>query len=451
MPRQHQGCNKVLAKSLRNLLIRLGILGTGTLTCTDNIAKLIMNTNNTISEVQTEQHYQFVYRVSGVIGTTICSIGMLTNVMNIVIFTLMIRSFSTVTNMFLLAMAFFDLAILAVYMVYSICCIILPEKPIIQEYDIPIDYIGTFQYNLFYVWHIPANAFLIISTWYMVSLMVFRFFAVYFPLRAYKLCSVARTRFTLIIVALVGMASVVPDFFTIQIVDAGSYGKILLYNYDVTQNELFNNIYYNYLEAVNSYLPFTICLIFGGFLMKALHKSALLIRKSGSIKHKVRRTNDQRRISVMLLAINIWFLLCTTPSVVFRSMRHSVSQGSHEDELQWYKLRATADVCHLLYCSTNFLLYAFTNRAYRKRLHYLLLQLNCIKVRYHRHMKERSFRSSYQLSYTGWSKRCRQKTASTNSKEVTVNLECSTACRRMDSVESAIEEQSQLLEIPTTK
>lgn len=372
------------------------------------------------------QHYQFLYVVSGIVCSVICVIGVLTNLTNVAILGLMIRSSSTATSIFLFAMAFFDLGILLVYITYSITCIILPPKPIAQELDIPLDYIGTFSYSLFYLWHIPANFFLITSNWCMVSLMVFRFLAVYFPLKAYKLCSIARTKLTLVAVATFAVVSMIPDFFTIQIVDTTSYGKIILYNYKLIESEVFDDLYYNYLEAVNSYLPFIICFTVGGFLVKALHKSMTLLRENSSANRETRRMNDQRRISIMLLAISLWFLICTAPSVVFRCLRHAASVGSSEDGSNWFKLRAVADVCHLFYCSSNLFLYALTNRAYRKQLYNIILQLNCLKGHYNKYMRGKSFRSSNRLSTFGWSRKSRQKTTSTDGREPTVHSEHST-------------------------
>lgn len=308
--------------------------------------------------------YAFYFALNGVIGSSICCIGILGNILNILVYGAMIKHTKSATTVFLLAIAMADLLVLIFYLLYDIVCIAMPPKPLLQLYDFTADQAGSFAYYLFYVWYFPANIFILVSNWSTVSVMAFRFIAIYFPLKAYRWCTPERARNVLLLISILAIASVIPECFTLKLKEFPNYGYIFI-DTELFSNSLFNDIYFNYIEVVNSILPFITCFLLSALLIRALRKSDLSLRKTGNVTQLTRRLHDQRRISIMLLVIVTWFIICTIPSFVWRGMKYGINSGIITEE-NWRKLRGIADVSLILQHSANFIIYFISNNKYRK-------------------------------------------------------------------------------------
>mgnify|MGYP001796793372 CR=1 FL=1 len=335
--------------------------------------------------------YEFYYNLNGVAGTIICSVGLLGNLLNIVTLAAMFSRRQTSTTVFLLVMAVSDTLVLLIYVTYDLSCIAVPSHPLLSVDDVR-GLEGTFSYLMFYTWYFPANIFMTSSNWCIVCVMVFRFIAVYFPLRAAQHCSVTRAKIASVLITISSVTLIVPEFLTVHIERNTTTGFIISDTKLFTDNE-FNSIYYPLVEVFNSFVPFIVCSLLSIMLVRTLRRaqrsraslsssytaaataeergggSRGSTRSHGSRKRK-RNCNEQRRISIMLLGITLWFILCTFPSFLCRLLRPRGDDNQQQSVrgYNWIKLRAVSDLFLLLNHSANFILYALTSHAYRKQL-----------------------------------------------------------------------------------
>lgn len=312
---------------------------------------------------------QFYLILNGLSGSMICCFGIIGNIFSIVIFSRMSRAFSSSTNIILLAIAVTDLMVLSLYILYDFVCIVLPPSPIIDFHHIQKKHVGTFMYFLYYTWLYPANMFITASNWCTVSVMVFRFIAIYFPLKACQWCTPTRAKIVLVIITILSILSVIPDCFTIHLIPINGYGFYIT-DTELARDRTFENVYQiTFLETVNSPLPFTICFVLSGLLIRTLQQrqQSLGMESTGGSK----RQRNQRRISIMLIAIVISFIICTIPAYVWRGMKHGVRSGRIKQGT-WVMMRGVADIFLIINHSAKFLIYIFTNIMFRKSFSSLL-------------------------------------------------------------------------------
>lgn len=316
--------------------------------------------------------HTFYFVLTGIVGSCICCLGLVGNLFNIIIFGRMLRSYNSATNIFLLAIAITDLLALAIYLLYDIMCIAIPEKPLIDLHDMKPALLGTFVYFLYYTWLFPANVFITSSNWFTVSVMVFRFIAIYIPLKASQWCTPRRAHVVLVIISTLSVLTVIPDCFTIRLTTLPVHGFIIT-DTKLAANKYFQIIYHiTYVETINSIVPFIICFILSGLLIRALQRSQRLLGLDSTIPQRSKRQKNQRRISIMLLVIVLSFIVCTIPAFVWRGMKHAVLDKKITEDV-WIMMRAVADVFLIINHSAKFPIYMFTNIMYRKSFRQLIL------------------------------------------------------------------------------
>ena len=309
--------------------------------------------------------HQIYFILNGLTGSAICCLGIIGNIFNIIIFSRMLNAYNSATNIFLLAITVTDLMVLSIYLLYDVVCIALPPKPLIDLYDIKQEHLGTFMYFLYYTWLFPANMFITASNWCTVSVMVFRFIGVYFPLKASQLCTPTRAKIVLIVIMTLSVLTIIPDCFTVRMIPIKGYGFIMADTY-LVQNEMFEYIYHiSYMETVNSPLPFTICFVLSGLLIRTLKRRQSSFGKESSLTGHNKRQRNQRRISVMLLVIVISFIICTIPAYVWRGMKHGVRSRIIKEDT-WVAMRGVADIFLIINHSAKFAIYLLTNIMFRK-------------------------------------------------------------------------------------
>lgn len=324
--------------------------------------------------------HDFYYIVAGVVGCIVCCLGLLGNALNISIFSVMIKhgARAPATNIFLLSISVVDFAVLLVFLVYDVFCVLTPPKPILDLYSLTIEQFGSASYLIYYIWYIPENALILTSNWLTVSVMVFRFIAVYFPMKANIWCAPQRVKVVLLVVGILAVLSVVPECFTVKLVYYEGFG-LLFDDTELFDDKHFHHSYYTYLFLTNSILPFVICLVLSALLVKALRQSNISFIKEGNATHSRKRLKEQRNITIMLLSIVFCYLVCTFPSLLWRALKPATKDRRLSTSV-WLQFRAIADASLLLQHSANCLIYIFMNQMYRRYAwHYALKLLRLCK------------------------------------------------------------------------
>lgn len=314
--------------------------------------------------------YSFYFTVNGIIGCSLCVIGLLGNLASVIVLSSMYRKNRTSTNIFLIIMSAADLIVLAIYLIYGITCIVTPQRPIIDVQDV-VNHTDTFTIFIYYVWYFPANIFMTVSNWSTVSVMTFRFIAVHFPLKASQWCSTTRAKLVVLVVVTLSVLLVVPEFLTIKIV-ANEYTGFNFNDTHLFDSKSFNHIYYSVAETFNSILPFVVCTVLATLLLRALRHKDKRLSRQDSIQMSHRRQYEQRKISIMLLGITFWFMICTCPAFICRMSRYLITSNITAKQ-SWIKFRGVSDMFLLLNHTANFILYAVTNHSYRQHFVDLIL------------------------------------------------------------------------------
>jgi len=332
----------------------------------------LVNFTMTPEILEMEDYGEFHFYANGIIANTMCGLGVLGNIINIAVFTSQIRHSASSTNLFLLTMAISDLLVLCIYITYAVSCIVLPAAPVLRPADFSENEVGSATYFIYYVWYFPANIFMALSNWLIVSVMVFRFIAVYFPLRASAWCSVGRAKLVISLVSAVSLILFCPEWFTVRIQRVGD--GFVFVDTQLFHSESFNRIYYCLVEILNSVLPFLICSVFSGLLIRALRTRKLISHSISKETYYRRRRVEQKRISTMVLVITSWFLLCSLPSFICRITRLLLHPDSPVSaRVSWREFRAVADLFLLMNHVANALLYSVFSKVYRRHFKKLFL------------------------------------------------------------------------------
>lgn len=320
-------------------------------------------TRNDSETVSTAREVYYI--LNGHIAPTICAIGILGNIINMIIFGRFLRAARSAIYSCLFVISLADFFSVVVYLVYSITCIHTSAGPLLSQRDIPIDLAGTFSHFTFFIWTIPINVFMAISNWCTVMLMAVRFIAVYFPLKASEWCSPSRTKKVLCCICLLAILCAIPECYTREVIYVKHIGVAIKFT-DLQHNTAFRNAYYLvYYEVINWLIPFFVNLILSGLLINTLRRSNSLFRSDSHVTPQ--RQRDQRKVSIMLLVVVFFFIICSSPSLVWRSLENA-AQMTNIDLGSWILLRGISDIMLIINCSGNIVLYLFTNENYRKNI-----------------------------------------------------------------------------------
>ena len=355
--------------------------------------------SDAVTTNQLDYVHESFYVLNGLIGSVICIIGILGNIFTIFIFSKMIKVNHSATTVFLLAMAVADLFVVVFYLLYGLLCLATPPVPLLSAHDFTIDQVGGFVYTYYYLWTYPTNTFVTISTWLTVSVMVFRFIAVYHPLKATRWCSTHRSRSVMIAVIVLSIMLYIPGCFVIRIHHVSQFNIFLFIETDLARNEMFHYVYFvAMIEIMNSFLPFGICLCLTVLLIYTLSKSENILLNVTSSKSvylfRKRRARHQRRISAMLIIIVAIFIICTIPSLFWMSFKYHIKQQIQLED-SWMKLRGVADIFQVIRHSSNFIIYISTCQQYVKTFKKIIFCMTSKRVFQHTSVEVNSCSKSF--------------------------------------------------------
>ncbi|XP_013414399.1 probable G-protein coupled receptor B0563.6 [Lingula anatina] len=304
---------------------------------------------------------RFVFVIQGIVFPLICVVGMTTNVANLIV--LSRPNMRTSTNLFLIALSIADIMMLLIVCMYYVHFKSTHEKPITEYEEVAGQ--SLFWQLYYYTWFMMANVFLTVSNWLVMAVAFYRYIAVCWPMKASGFCTTQRAIIMIVLAYTLSLALNAPDFATVTIVQDANGTRAE--HTELHKSTSFAVIYYNVKLALNIIIPWMVCLILSVVLIIALS------RREREVQSMVERENfmpsradTQRRITIMLVSINIWFLICMVPSFVWYTFNWSKGRSEVEPSLSFRILRVIADLFLVCNYAANFFLYAATNRQYRK-------------------------------------------------------------------------------------
>ncbi len=248
----------------------------------------------------------------------LCSFGVLTNILNIVILIKKIRegidNLERGATVGLIALAISDLG----FCVFSLTESFVPQQTMLFSQK-------TLSYFMTLYGTFAINIFIKMSTSFTVVLAVGRYFAVCFPMKARQYMRCGHTVIAIILSAIFWILLHLPILWTwnLHTVDCSGYGPNLGYFYMLESSGEFSTniklqITMTYIWAVvGFFIPVAILGYCNYKLVRSLQLSNRLRRNSASGELVLRSTSRrQRRISLTLIGIVIMFFILVCPSEI---------------------------------------------------------------------------------------------------------------------------------------
>ncbi|CAG2103960.1 unnamed protein product [Medioppia subpectinata] len=317
--------------------------------------------------------------VQRVLVPIIMIIGVIGNSITIVIMTR--RKMRSSTNSYLAALATFDM----LYLIF-IFYLSLSAYPNIKD----VQY-----YYYWYFWPFAimiADASSNTSIWLTVTFTIERYIAVCHPIRGKVLCTESRAKRVILCVFLICFTFTLPTPFEWVVVEKNSTetGRVYLQAIfsELGQNDLYRTVYYYLNVLLFALIPFLSLAIFNAFLIRSVHVSRkqrnTMIQGEASAKMDP-TTKQESRITIMLIAVVILFLMCQLPtaSVLIYSVFYNVEA---EETNTGCLMRGLGNIFNFLLAinaTGNFVLYCLLSQKYRRT--FLAIFCPCLKSKFLTH------------------------------------------------------------------
>ncbi|XP_054157468.1 FMRFamide receptor-like [Oppia nitens] len=369
-------------------------------------------------------------------------IGTIGNTITIVIMTR--RRMRSSTNWYLAALAIFD-------MLYLIFTFYLSFR----HYDNIKDL------KFYYYWLLWPYAVMICdgssntSIWLTVTFTIERYIAVCYPMKGKVICTESRARKQIFCVFIVCFGFTIPTPFEWEILERFE----AITNQTVLQvipsalgsNEIYKLVYYWLTVVLFIFIPFLLLTIFNTFLIRSVHLSrrqrrtmtrpneqamkATLTSSSSTTTAPPADTSSKQesRITIMLIAVVILFLICQLPTAVtlIYTAFHDIDLNTNSGVL----IRGLGNIFNFLMAinaAGNFVLYCLLSNKYRRT--FLQSFCPCLKGKVQR------LQSAYQQTnvYTNSTSLAKKSMKSQSSLDRTRTL----VSKRLVSYREAINQQS---------
>ena len=326
--------------------------------------------------------YVTIFSILAPIVSAIGIVGIITTII-----VLSRKSLCTSTNCYLIALSVADLGFLIVLFPRFF------ERHLTNEKQ-------AYLFGIFFNYaRIFMTTFLSASVWINVVLAAERYIAIVHPLRANMICSIRRARFVIIVVYIYSFVIWIPYFFEYKVVTA-TYEAYCMGSttFMHTAPWLFVNSkgkeIYRWIAdcTLSAILPFLFLLVLNTRLIYEIRVSTRYIRNNVGLDHSMQRvlSNEQLKISVMLVCLIIIFFVCEAPYVVMNAFLDQNSFDRHTFYIFWY---ITILLISLKSCF-NFILYCWFSERFWETLKLKLCFTLCNEGR-------RNFSASRTSNFSG--------------------------------------------------
>lgn len=317
------------------------------------------------------QLFEFIWL--GVVMGTICLLGIVGNLTNLLIFR-GLHKLSDAMLMMLKALAWSDLFHISLFAL--IVC--WPEI---------VFFVGAGQavktpllYCYAYVWPLVSIT-LNLSAWYMVLLSIHRYIAVRHPLHSATYSSVSKVSKQIFVVSLLAVVMDVPRFFELRVIELCDVDTNTTYKSigttDLYRNKYYQIIYKNVLMTTyRKFIPFGIITVLSTRLIATLYsarrKRTRLTSGNGSdvtVRIPTLRTQTvEYRITKTLIAIMVTFVFLNIPGTIYPILRLVLDDDQKTCGSFYYYFIAVADGLAAANSSVNFIIYVWSSREFANEL-----------------------------------------------------------------------------------
>ena len=290
-----------------------------------------------------EQFYRVAKEVTGLyLFPIVCVTGIIGNLLTFVVF-IKFKPRSS-TNVYLTALAISDTIKLLCDFLYFI--VVFLEK--IERHDASVKVFVT----LYPVAHYILNFSLCNTAWLTVSVAIERYIYMKWPERARTICTITRAKITCCVVWMAAMLITVP--FALRYEQIANNGTIDINVTHMWNNDKFKDAYVWFQNILRSIVPLIVLIIINTWIIMALSRATK--------EYYQRPIACKNRVTVMLVAIIIAFLVCITPDAIMSTV---FGFGYTEAPYLIRGIREISDLLLSVNSAVNFILYFSLNKVFR--------------------------------------------------------------------------------------
>ncbi|XP_074653704.1 FMRFamide receptor-like [Tubulanus polymorphus] len=286
---------------------------------------------------QYESFYQGARYATGLVSYPIVTIlGITGNALSLVV--LSRKKMATSTNVFLSALSVSDLIKLVTDFMYFLVLAI-------DQYDTKT---GNRALTLLYPFaHYIFNMAVCITAWLTVSVSAERYISVCHPTRAITLCTIQRARIVSASVFILMAVLAIPSGLRYQrVLKISNITNQTCWEVEPTElgrNQLFITAYMWVQNLLRSIIPLFVLAILNSLIIYALFQSRI----------KGKQQSSRNRITMMLIAVVIIFLICITPDAIMSFFK----LGYYDANPLVRGIREFTDLLLAINSAVNFILY----------------------------------------------------------------------------------------------
>ncbi|GFO24119.1 FMRFamide receptor-like [Plakobranchus ocellatus] len=296
------------------------------------------------------EEYETFYRtaqfVTGLVLYPIfCITGILGNSLSLIV--LSHKDMATSTNVYLLALGISDSLKLLNDFLYSVMLVISFYNPTASE---------TMMVNVYPYAHYVFQVAVCVTAWLTVSVSMDRYVSVCYPSRSRDICTIPRARTVVISVFIIMLLLSIPSVFRYRFETIHDpVQNITCMELVVTElgrNQQFMIPYTWVQNFLRGIIPVFILIFLNARIIKALYKERV----------KGKKFNSRNRITLMLIAMVVIFIVCITPDAIMSTF---FGKGYVEEDFLVKGIREITDALVAFNSAVNFLLYCSLSVVFR--------------------------------------------------------------------------------------
>lgn len=210
--------------------------------------------------------------------------------------------------------------------------------------------------------------------WVTVLVAVNRYLAVSRPLGAARLCTMTKVRVQVATVILLGVLFNIPRFFQHRIVHVAVPNSTVFVPHlnatSIGDHSLFGKVYTNALYTICVLiLPLLILSVVNYKLIKAIQHAKRMRESMLATPTKNTKPNgEENNVTLVMIIIVVVFMVCHTPDRILQIIRVSFPKLNPRCGTPMYYLCDVANLLIIINSSTNFVIYYFLRKRFRKIL-----------------------------------------------------------------------------------